>query len=315
MTDYSMIYNRLVKNKKKIKNYLQKYNICSYRIFDKDIPEFPYIIDIYDQNAIVFEKGKKILASEIDILEKRELTTLQIQDALKDIFHIKKQNIYLKMREKQKGKDQYERLSKQSSFFKITEGPLRFQVNLEDYLDTGLFLDHRPLRQRLIKESKEKRVLNLFAYTGSLSVAAAYSGARVTTVDMSNTYLDWAKENFTINDIPLHAHSFIRADVIKFLDHLPEKFDTIILDPPSFSNSKKMDDSFDVQQDHKTLISKLMPYLRQGGTLIFSNNYRKFKMDDEILSQFEVNDITYKSIPEDFRDKKIHSCFEITNKS
>jgi len=313
MADYSIIYNRLIKNKKKIKNYLKKYDICAYRIFDKDIPEFPYIVDIYGSSAIIFEKGKRIQPDEVDLLQKRKETIKAIKEYLNSIFSIDFENIYLKSREKQKGKDQYEKISDRSHFFEINEGPLKFEINLNDYLDTGLFLDHRPLRQRLIEEAKDKKVLNLFSYTGSLSVAAAFSGAVTTTVDMSNTYLEWARRNFELNELDLSQHDFIRADVTKYINEIDTKYDLILLDPPSFSNSKKMDDLFDVQRDHKDMINTLMSCLKPNGKLIFSNNYRRFKLNSEIENDYEVEEITYKSIPEDFRDRKIHSCFELKN--
>lgn len=311
MQQYSMIYNRLVKNKKKLKSYLKIHNICAYRLYDKDIPEYPYIIDIYDQNAIVFEKGKRIDLSEDELLKKSELTKKEIKIALQELFNIPTDRIVFKERQIQKGVEQYKKIAKSDAFFIIKEGPLKFRINLNDYLDTGLFLDHRPLRQDLTKDKKNGKVINLFAYTGSLSVAAAYAGAKVTTVDMSNTYLEWAKVNFHLNNLAVEKHSFIQADVLQFVTDLVSEFDLILLDPPSFSNSKRMDKTFDVQRDHANLIISLMKNVAQGGKLLFSNNNRKFKLDEAITQNFVVRDLTEQSIPLDFRDKRIHRLFEI----
>lgn len=311
MQQFSMIYNRLVKNKKKLKSYLNKHSICAYRLYDKDIPEYPYIIDIYDQNAIVFEKGKRIDLDETELLKKSEQTKEEITFALRELLSIDPQKIIFKERQVQKGIEQYKKIAKSDAFFTVKEGPLKFRVNLNDYLDTGLFLDHRPLRESLLARETKGRVLNLFAYTGSLSVAAAFSGAKVITVDMSKTYIEWAKANFELNGIDSTKHIFIQADVLKFIEDLSNPFDLILLDPPSFSNSKRMDQTFVVQRDHEELINKLMKYLSPSGRLIFSNNNRKFKLAQSLYENFSVKDITEKSIPLDFRDNRIHCCFEI----
>ena len=311
MQQYSMIYNRLVKNKKKLKNYLKTYNIQAYRLYNKDIPEFPYIIDIYDQNAIVYDKGNKINSEDQELIKKTEENKAGIVDVLTQLMKVPRENIIFKNREVKKGRSQYEKLARIGESLVVEEGALKFKVNLLDYLDTGLFLDHRPLRQKLCKISESKTVLNLFAYTGSLSVAAAHGGGKTTTVDMSKTYIEWAKENFILNELTEGEHHFIQMDVLKYIKDLKKKFDIILLDPPSFSNSKRMDETFDVQRDHTFLIQTLMKKLNKGGTLIFSNNNRKFKLDESIEKIYSVRNISEESIPQDFRDKKIHVCFEI----
>ena len=170
------------------------------------------------------------------------------------------------------------------------------------------------LRKIIKKISKDKKVLNLFSYTGSISVYAANGGGKVTTVDLSNTYIDWSKANFRLNEIKLNEHKFITSDVFKFLKETQDTFDVIIIDPPSFSNSKKIHSIFDVQRDHRGLIDLAFLRLNSSGVIFFSNNFRKFMLDKDLLAKYNVKDITYQSIPEDFRDKKIHSCFELKTK-
>lgn len=311
MQQYSMIYNRLVKNKKKLKNYLKTHKIQAYRLYDKDIPELPFIVDIYGDCAVVYEKGIRIQTTDKDLLQKSENNKKNIVDAITQLLGFSEDRIIFKSREIMKGKSQYIKISKENNTFEISEGDLKFYVNLNDYLDTGLFLDHRPLREKLVQVANNKKVLNLFSYTGSLSVASAAGGALTTTVDMSKTYIEWAKDNFQLNNLTDKSHEFIQADVLKFVDSLKEKYDIIILDPPSFSNSKRMDETFDVQRDHEELIEKLMRSLNKNGVLIFSNNNRKFKLSEKLAQKFSITDTTAESIPPDFRDKKIHVCFEI----
>lgn len=315
MTDISTITNRLKKNKKARKSLLKSEKTNCYRLYEKDIPEYPYIIDIYQDKAVIYEKGKKISDDDSQMKRLQKEHFAQIEIALVQVMGLQHKNIHFKTREKQKGKEQYTKNKFSHDFFEVHENDMKFRVNLNNYLDTGVFLDHRPLRKWLKNDSQGKKVLNLFSYTGSISVAAALGGANVTTVDMSKTYLDWAVENFKLNKINPGAHDFIQADVIQFIEHeLNEEFDTIILDPPSFSNSKRMEDIFEVQRDHSKMVHHLMKVLKPGGTLYFSNNFRKFKIDPQLLEDYSVKDITLKSIPKDFRDLKIHVCFEITHK-
>lgn len=305
--------NRLVKNHKKLKSYLQKYQIEAYRLYNKDIPEYPYLIDIYAGDAVIYEQGKKL--SEDDSV-KREMHQKDISHILHENLNIPPEKQHFKIRERQKGNEQYQALDPGShDFFVIKEGPLKFLVNLERYLDTGLFLDHRPLRQFLLSNSQGKKVLNLFCYTGSLSVAAAKGGGTVTSIDMSNTYLQWAYENFLLNELNPKEHIFYQADVLKELlvrKENGEKFDLIILDPPSFSNSKRMEEDLDIERDHPILIRNSMALLAEGGTLYFSTNKRKFELHSVVSDNYKVKEISQWTIPQDFHHTEIHRAWSIT---
>lgn len=314
--DYSVIRNRLLKNLKKLKTYLSKGGIEAYRLYNKDIPEYPYLIDIYGTQAVIYEQGKK-LAEEEDAL--REKHQNHIEQSLTEVLGIPAGLQHFKIRTRQKGNDQYRPLDPKSrEFFPVNEPPLKFLVNLERYLDTGLFLDMRPLRQFLLKNTKDKKVLNLFCYTGSLSVAAAAGGGIVTSVDMSRTYLDWAYENFLLNKLDPKPHVFWQADVLKDLlqrKERNEKFDLILLDPPSFSNSKRMEEDLDIERDHPILIRDSMHLLNAGGTLIFSTNKKKFDLHSIVTSQYQVKEISQWTIPQDFHHTEIHRAWEIRQKA
>lgn len=309
---HEALQNRLQKNLKKLKTYLNKNGIKAYRLYNKDIPEYPYLIDIYDEHAVVYEQGKR-LNEEEDAL--REMHQQDIDIALTEVLGIPPSRQHFKIRERQKGNEQYQALDPRSSdFFVVDEPPFKFLINLERYLDTGLFLDHRPLRQHLLTNCQGKKVLNLFCYTGSLSVAAAKGGATVTSIDMSNTYLDWAIENFHINGLDPKAHVFYRADVLKELEERKEKkqkFDIIILDPPSFSNSKKMEEDLDIDRDHPLLIRDCMQLLDPEGTLYFSTNKRRFELHSIVTGQYQVKEISQWTIPQDFHHSEIHRAFSI----
>jgi len=198
----------------------------------------------------------------------------------------------------------------------VKEYKAEFLVNLHDYLDTGLFLDHRPLRQIVSKSAEGKKVLNLFSYTGSISVAAAVGGAsKVTSVDMSSTYQNWAKKNFEQNNIPLAQHNFIVDSALEYLEKASQRFDIIVLDPPTFSNSKGMEEDFEVEKDQLFLVKHCLRLLDPNGVLYFSNNKRKFKISPEVLELANVQEITPRTIPEDYKDTKVHMCFKITHKT
>lgn len=310
--DPSALKNRLTKNQKKLKSYLQKNQIEAYRLYNKDIPEYPYLIDIYGEHAVIYEQGKKL--GEED-QAKREAHQNDIEIALTEVMNISVEKQHFKIREKQKGNEQYRPLDPRSNeFFTVNEPPFKFLVNLERYLDTGLFLDHRPLRQWLLANAKDKKVLNLFCYTGSLSIAAATGGGTVTSIDMSNTYLDWAYENFLLNKIDPKKHVFYQADVLKELivrKENNELFDIIILDPPSFSNSKRMEEDLDIDRDHPILVRDTMQLLAPGGTLFFSTNKRKFELHRIIAETYKVKEISQWTIPQDFHQTNIHRAFTI----
>nr|WP_295904433.1 class I SAM-dependent methyltransferase [uncultured Bdellovibrio sp.] len=304
-----MIKNRLEKNFKKLKSWSERHQIEAFRLYDRDIPEYPFIVDVYKDHYVVYDKS--------DFIKDKDKNHLpHVIEALKALFKTSEDCIVIKKRERQEGLKQYEKLDSKEQTFSVQESQALLKVNLYDYLDTGLFLDHRPMRQKVFKTAKDKKFLNLFCYTGSVSVFAALAGARTTSVDMSQTYLRWAQDNFELNQIDLGNHSFINADVLEWLranrDHAA--FDMIFLDPPTFSNSKKMEDSFEVERDQDFLVDSCMSMLKPNGVLYFSNNKRKFKLSENILAKYTVKDLTEESIPQDFHDKKIHCCFEIKNK-
>lgn len=304
----SAIQNRIEKNYRKLKPWSDRNRFEAFRLYDRDIPEFPYIIDLYKNYALVYDRSDSFLDAGKNHLEP---TTLAIQAVLGD----KITEIIFKKRVRQEGEQQYEKLSTIDREILIQENQFKYRVNLWDYLDTGLFLDHRPSRYKIFKASEGAKFLNLFCYTGSVSVAAALGGAQVTSVDLSKTYLDWAVRNFESNQIDLKNHTFIQADVLQFLEESSqttlEKFDLIFLDPPTFSNSKRMLDVLDTQRDHAKLVRQCMQILTQKGLLIFTTNKRKFKLEPELKNEFQITETTKNTIPVDFHDQQIHSSFEI----
>jgi 23S rRNA (guanine2445-N2)-methyltransferase / 23S rRNA (guanine2069-N7)-methyltransferase len=231
--------------------------------------------------------------------------------AIPHVLDVPRERIFLKVRRKRKRGEQYEKMAAKGEYREVTEDGCRFLVNFTDYLDTGLFLDHRITRRVVAEMADGKRFLNLFAYTGTATVYAARGGAAsTTTVDMSNTYLDWAKRNLELNGIGGTAHRFVRDDCLEWMEREKGRYDLIFLDPPTFSTSKKMDGTFDVQRDHVPLLRGASRLLAPGGTILFSTNSRKFRIDGEGLAGLEIEDITAKTIPEDFRrNPRIHRAF------
>ncbi len=305
-----MIFNRLKKNAKNLKTWRNKNNVEAYRVYDADIPEYACAIDVYQDWAVVQEYQAP---PEIPL----EKTQQRLRDVIQSIpiaLEIPRENVVLKQRQRQKGKQQYQRRDDTQEQLIVNEGHAKFIVNCKDYLDTGLFLDHRLMRRHIFETAKGKELLNLFCYTGAVSVHAALGGALTTVnVDLSRTYLEWAKDNFRLNYITFSEHHFIQADCLEWLAECTYQFDIIFLDPPSFSNSKRMANTLDVQRDHVGLIKRCMSLLKPEGILYFSTNFRKFKMSLEIIAEFKVDDITAKTIDKDFaRDAKIHRCFIIT---
>ncbi len=309
--------NRLKKNLKNLAAWKSKNQINSYRIYDADLPEYAAAIDLYEgeatwANVQEYEPPKTIDPNKAN----QRLAALLVE--LPSVLGIPKENIFLKIRRKQKPSDQYDRLGDQGNFHLVEEHGCHLQVNFSDYLDTGLFLDHRPLRLMIQQQSQGKRFLNLFAYTGSATVHAAVGGAlTTTTVDMSNTYLDWAKANLALNKTKV-KHEFIQADCLEWLEKeaahpYPRQYDLIFLDPPTFSNSKRMGAIFDIQKDHVALIKQALRLLDNDGVLYFSTNFRRFKLDDDALASFTIEDISAQTIPPDFaRNPKIHYCWRIS---
>ncbi len=314
MSDITAFANRLGKNAKHYLKWARRHNIEAWRLYDRDIPQFPFAIDVY---------GGQIHLQEYDtgwLMQPEEYETWlsEVLEAVAFITGFAPADIHLKRRERQKGTQQYEKTGKAGADFIVHEHGRRFWVNLEKYLDTGLFLDHRNTRQRVGEMAAGKRFLNLFAYTGSFSVYAATGGAAASeTVDLSNTYLDWARRNFELNGIDEARHQIVRADVFQYLQAAAQAgktFDLIVMDPPSFSNSKKMLDILDIQRDHQKLIDGAMALLASDGLLFFSNNLRSFALDEAVAQKYAVKEISKQSVPEDFRNKKIHQCWEIRHR-
>jgi 23S rRNA (guanine2445-N2)-methyltransferase / 23S rRNA (guanine2069-N7)-methyltransferase len=306
-----MVLNRLKKNRRKLESWYKKTDVSCYRLYDADIPEYAVAIDVYDHSIYVQEYVAPSTISEKVARERFG----EIKQAVKEFSVNFTGKIYYKERRRQKGDSQYEKLSEGSSdTFTVSEGKAIFEINLSDYLDTGLFLDHRPVRSMIGEMVKGKRFLNLFCYTAAASVQAALAGAASSlSIDMSNTYLDWAQRNYDLNSLRSSKHKLLRTDCMKWLESEQEQYDIIFLDPPTFSNSKKMDSVLDIQRDHGDLIRSSMAKLAPGGTLIFSNNFRKFKMDELTLRQFNCQNITPQTLDMDFeRNPRIHNVWLIT---
>jgi len=310
----TMLRNRFVKNQRKLNGWLKAKKISCYRLYDADIPEYAVAVDIYGESVHVQEYAAP---NTIDDKVARERFA-EVKQAVKSFAKDLRGHVHYKERRRQKGDSQYERFNEgPSETLAVQEGQGQFEVNLSDYLDTGLFLDHRPVRRLVAELAQGKSLLNLFCYTATVSVQAALSGAaRTLSIDMSNTYLDWAQRNYDLNQLSAKNHHLLRADCLKWLEGDGELFDVIFLDPPTFSNSKKMDTVLDVQRDHGDLIRNAMARLAPEGVLIFSNNFRKFKMDELVMRQFSADNITTQTLDPDFeRNPRIHSVWKITRRS
>ncbi|WP_173633639.1 bifunctional 23S rRNA (guanine(2069)-N(7))-methyltransferase RlmK/23S rRNA (guanine(2445)-N(2))-methyltransferase RlmL [Paramixta manurensis] len=305
--------NRLRKNLKKLDKWAHQEGIECYRLYDADLPDYNVAVDRYGEWVVVQEYAPP---KTIDPTKARQ-RLFDVISATLSVLDVPTNRLVLKTREKQKGKNQYQKLSEKGEFFEVSEYNARLWVNLTDYLDTGLFLDHRIARRMLGEMSRGKDFLNLFAYTGSASVHAGLGGARsTTTVDMSRTYLEWAERNMRLNGLTGRQHRLLQADCLSWLHDCDEQFDLIFIDPPTFSNSKRMEASFDVQRDHLALMKDLKRLLRKGGTLMFSNNKRGFKIDQEGLQALGLTaqEITSKTVSQDFaRNRQIHNCWLITH--
>ncbi len=304
-----MFANRLEKNKKQLAKWAKQQNITCYRVYDADMPEYAIAVDLYDDWIHVQEYAPP---RSIDP-EKAQTRLLDALSAIPQVFDISPEKIVIKRREQQKGKNQYERQNSEGHFMEVQEGDIKLLVNLKDYLDTGLFLDHRPMRLRLQEEAQGKRFLNLYCYTATATVHAIKGGARTTTsVDLSKTYLDWGKRNLLLNGFS-ERQKLIQADVMEWLENDREEYDLIFIDPPTFSNSKRFEGVFDVQRDHIKLIELAMNRLSNKGVIYFSNNFRKFVFDDDLKEKYHVEEITEQTIDMDFkRNTKIHHAWRIT---
>ncbi|WP_122573087.1 bifunctional 23S rRNA (guanine(2069)-N(7))-methyltransferase RlmK/23S rRNA (guanine(2445)-N(2))-methyltransferase RlmL [Pseudomonas viridiflava] len=304
-----MFANRLQKNLKLMGKWVRREGIDCYRVYDADMPEYSMAIDLYHDWVHVQEYAAP---KSIDP-EKASARLFDALAAIPQALNIDKSRVVIKRRERQSGTRQYERQSAQGQFLEVNEGGVKLLVNLTDYLDTGLFLDHRPMRMRIQREAAGKRFLNLFAYTATASVHAAKGGARSTTsVDLSRTYLDWARRNLSLNGFS-DKNRLEQSDVTVWLQACREEYDLIFIDPPTFSNSKRMEGVFDVQRDQVELIDLAMARLAPGGVLYFSNNFRKFVLDENLGQRYAVEEITAQTIDQDFaRNSKIHRAWKIT---
>ncbi len=308
-THAQMLFNRLQKNQQHLQKWAKRSQISCYRVYDADLPEYAYAIDLYNDYAVLQEYSAPA-SIPTRVAEQR---SLDVMNVVPRALGIAADKLVIKQRKQQKGKAQYEKMAQKQQTLTVQEGQAKLIVNLFDYLDTGLFLDHRLMRLEFAKLQPGSRFLNCFCYTASASVHAALAGAFTTNVDLSNTYLRWAEDNFRLNDVHLGKHQFINEDCRKWLRSTRDHFDVIFLDPPSFSNSKRMSDTLDIQRDHVSLIKAAMRLLNPEGILYFSTNFRQFKLDEYIKEQFSVQDISAQTIDLDFkRNTKIHYCFKIT---
>jgi len=312
-----MFANRLRKDLQHFGRWARRQEIFAWRLYDADLHEYNLAIDVYESDKRYVHVQEYEAPDTISPDKARQ----RLQHALGVIplvLEIPREQMFFKVRKRQKGGAQYEKLDQTGEFHEVREGPCRLLVNFTDYLDTGLFLDHRDTRTMLGQLAGGKRFLNLFGYTGTATVHAALGGAvSTTTVDMSYTYLDWAQRNFELNKLAGNKHELVQADVLVWLkENRQRRYGLIFLDPPTFSRSKRMEDTLDVQRDHAALIADTAALLEPGGVLIFSTNLRRFKLDRDALAGLHVEDITRKTIPRDFeRDPKIHQCFRITRKA
>lgn len=321
--------NRLKKNLAHLGKWARRSEVTNYRLYDNDLPEYAVAVDVYatPELHVVVQEYAPPKTIEAATAERRLRQALQV---IQQVLALPMDNLHYKLRKAQKGTAQYQKQGEHERYHVVTEHGCKLWANFDDYLDTGLFLDHRPMRQRIQKEARNKRLLNLFCYTGTASIHAAVGGADHTlSVDMSNTYLDWLGQNFELNNIPfteldgraplpsrLPPHATLRADCVEWLartaqDDRAPKFDLIFCDPPTFSNSKKMDESWDIQRDHVALIGDAVQLLAPGGVLYFSTNRQRFKLAE--LEGLKVEDITLQTLGEDYkRPPAPHRAWRIT---
>ncbi|KTC80864.1 bifunctional 23S rRNA (guanine(2069)-N(7))-methyltransferase RlmK/23S rRNA (guanine(2445)-N(2))-methyltransferase RlmL [Legionella cherrii] len=303
-----MLFNRLEKNYRHLQKWAKKNHISCYRIYDADLPEYAYAIDVYNDYAVLQEYAAPASVPA----HKAEKRSLEVMQVVPKVLQLEPNHLVVKQRKQQKGSEQYQKLGQSRQSMIVTEGQAKLKVNLYDYLDTGLFLDHRLMRLSFAKLKPGTRFLNCFCYTASASVHAALAGALTTNVDLSNTYLRWAEDNFKLNHIDLSKHQFVQLDCREWLKVARDRFDVIFLDPPSFSNSKRMTDTLDIQRDHVALVNSAMRLLNPDGVLYFSTNLRQFKLDPLLKEKYSVQDISAQTIDQDFkRNQKIHYCFKI----
>jgi 23S rRNA (cytosine1962-C5)-methyltransferase len=305
-----MFRNRLQKVWRHVSKLAKRQGLTCYRIYDHDLPEFPFCIELYEDKVYLAEYQRRHGMSDEDHSAWLESCV----PVIREVLEVPDELIFFRERRRKAGRlDQYEKLASEQEFYVVHEAGLSFRVNLTDYLDTGLFLDHRITRGMVRQEAMGKRVLNLFCYTGAFSVYAAAGGAvAVDSVDLSKTYLGWAEENMRLNGSAGGGARFIHADVKQWLDEAPEGwYDLVVMDPPTFSNSKRMKDFLDIQRDHAELINKVLRAMRVGGVLYFSTNYRRFVLEVDKIKAASVKDITGATTPFDFQGKLFRWCYKI----
>ena len=305
-----MFQNRLTKVWKHYAKLARRQEIACFRFYDHDLPEFPFAMEWLNGVVHTSEYKRKHGMEE----DAHEQWLMECKEVIAAIAEITPDLVYMKERQRKAGRQgQYEKQAEEKVERIVPEGGLYFIVNLTDYLDTGLFLDHRITREMVRAEAEGKRVLNLFCYTGSFSLYAADGGASsITSVDLSKTYLNWGKRNMQYNKLLKDSYEFIHGDVMEWLDYMPQDhYDIIVCDPPTFSNSKRMEDNFDVQRDHVMLLKKLLKGCTETGTIYFSNNYRNFVLDRDAIPAVTVKDITAQTTPFDFQGKLHRKCYKI----
>jgi 23S rRNA (cytosine1962-C5)-methyltransferase len=296
------------------KKWARRQGISCFRVYDRDVPEVPLAIDWYEGHLQIAEYIRPHDRTEIE----HQVWLQRMLETAASALDVDPKHIAIKHRQRQSGAAQYERVADEERRTVVSEGGHRFEVNLSDYLDTGLFLDHRVTRGMIEREVRGKRFLNLFGYTGAFTVYAAAGGASATTtVDLSNTYLDWARRNMALNSFNEAWHQFVRTDALAFVRGLPRRsegvFDLAVVDPPTYSNSKTTAVDWDVQRDHVELLDLVLDRLSPGGKVYFSTNFRRFKFHEDEIHAAMIREISRQTIPPDFRNKRIHRCWVLTN--
>jgi len=315
MTDqkFEMFQNRLLKNYKHRLKQAKRLNVTCWRLYDHDLPEFPICVEFYEDYIYIAEYNRRHSLTD----EEHDLWFVETKRIISEMTGVPSEKMYLRLRKRMSHREgQYEKEEEivASKIITVKENGFNFLVNLTDYLDTGLFLDHRVTRQMVQAEAKDKDFLNLFCYTSSFSVYAAAAGAKtVTSVDLSKTYLAWSEENFAINNLKNPtAYQFIHADVKQYLKTLlPNQYDLVVMDPPTFSNSKRMKDILDIQRDHVELINDMLKAMRPGGIMYFSTNFTQFILDAENINTDQIKDITRATTPFDFEGRLKRWCYKI----
>jgi 23S rRNA (cytosine1962-C5)-methyltransferase len=301
--------NRVRKNARHLAKWARRSGVQCYRVYDRDIPEFAFALDLYGERAHLQEYDRGAARDDHARAHWRE----EVCRAAAESLGVALERVTLKRRTRRRAGEQHEKTGFSGEDFVVEEGGHRFVVNLETYLDTGLFLDHRITRSLVQQEAGGKRCLNLFCYTASFTVYAAAGGASGSlSVDLSNTYLDWARRNFELNGLDLHRHRLLRADALHWLAdarRAGERFELIVLDPPTASKSKAMARPLDLQQDHPTLIAACAQLLEPGGILYFSTNLQRFRLAPDAFAGLEAEEISQRTVPVDFRNRRIHRCW------